>query len=75
MVPNFDLPTIVDLIANVAPGRYNLKELLGVHWGNLWRPKHQGKLFKRWVLEGKVPRVRLLEPRSDRSQEYEVSVQ
>lgn len=73
MVPNFALPGVVELIANVAPGRYNLKELLGVHWGDLWRPRHQGKLFKRWVIAGKVPRVRWIGRRSDRSQEYEVS--
>lgn len=72
MVPNFNLPTVIGLIEKAAPGRYNLKELLGVHWGDLWRPRHQGKLFKRWALEGKVPRVRWVRRRSDRSQEYEV---
>lgn len=70
--PNFTLADVLARIEKVPVGFYTLPEMFGSDWESGRRPRNLGKLFRRAVRNGTVPRVRWIRKRSDRLHEYEV---
>jgi hypothetical protein len=60
------------IIDDIAPGKYNLKELYGSHWVEVDSPTTFGGDFKETVAQGLLQCIKFVRTRSDNSAEYEV---
>jgi len=67
-----DLEVVKKLIAALAPGRHTMKEIYGDLWEGVRRKRACGWWFKRAVDAGRLPRLRWVRKRSNKSNEYEV---
>lgn len=59
-------------IDRASPGVYELKELYGEKWMSIQRPTAFGGPFKKAVVADQLKNIRLLTPKTNNHQTYEV---
>ncbi|NMA61417.1 MAG: hypothetical protein GX956_06005 [Firmicutes bacterium] len=62
-----------ELVKNRAPGVYTLKDIFGLWWSIVRRPRHYGLFFYRLVERGEIPGIRYVGKSSNGSLKYEIT--
>ena len=67
-----DLANAKRIIGETPPGFYGARDVYGDDWELVDDPWTTARQFRRWVGEGRLPRVKLRGRRANRSPVYEV---
>ncbi len=67
-----DYATPRDILKDLPPGQYSVKEMYGVEWLDVRRKRACGRWFRLAVDDFQIPNVKFVKKRTNRSLEYEV---
>ncbi len=72
ILTNQELVQAQDIIDSAQPGVYELKQLYGSKWQSISSPTVFGANFKESVQSGQLRNIRLLSPKTNNHQTYEI---